>query len=258
MDTRGVLHGFRLITLDTVGSTNDEARRLAAAGGGEGTLVRARRQTAGRGRLGRAWISDPGNLYFSLILRPGCPLVRAGQIGFVAANAVADAAAEVLPGSVAVGCKWPNDVLVAGRKVSGMLLESEVDRTGDAEWLIVGIGINVDSHPEDVRFPATSLRACEASDALSADGVLEAFCRHFRAGYAGWSRDGFEPARRAWMARAVGLGRDIRVHTATAAVEGVFEDVDAGGALIMRGADGNRLTVSAGDIHFSEAPPPGG
>lgn len=255
MGARGILHGFRLITLDTVGSTNDEARRLAGGGAAEGTLIRARRQTAGRGRLGRAWISDAGNLYFSLILRPGCPLARAGQIGFVAANAIADALTEVLPPAVAVGCKWPNDVLAAGRKVSGMLLESETDRAGDLEWLVVGVGINVESHPDDVRFPATSLTACGAGAAVSADDVLEAFCRHFRAGYDNWSRDGFEAAHRAWLARAVGLGTDIRARTATATVDGVFEGVDTGGALIVRGADGNRVTVSAGDVHFPEMRP---
>lgn len=252
MDATGFLHGFRLITLDTVGSTNDEARRLAGQGAGHGTLVRARRQTAGRGRLGRSWISEAGNLYLSLILKPGCRLGVGGQVGFVAANAVAEAAAEAVPASVAVGCKWPNDVLAAGRKVAGMLLESETDRDGDLRWLVVGIGINVDSHPTEVRFPATSLRACGAADEVTADTVLDTFCRRFRTGYAGWLRDGFPPVRRAWLARAVGLGGAIRANTATASIEGVFEDVDSAGALVLRLADGSRTTVSAGDVHFPD------
>jgi BirA family biotin operon repressor/biotin-[acetyl-CoA-carboxylase] ligase len=258
MDAPGLLHGFRLITLDTVGSTNDEAKRLAGEGAGDGTLIRARRQTAGRGRLGRTWVSETGNLYVSMILKPGCRLGQAGQVGFVAANAVADAITEVLPGTVTVGCKWPNDVLAAGRKVSGMLLESEMSGTGNLDWLIAGIGINVDSHPKDANFPATSLKACGADGGISADTVLEAFCRHFRAGYAEWSRDGFEPARRAWLAHAVGRGRDIRARTATATLEGVFEDVDAGGALVVREADGRRTLVSAGDVYFPEPPPSAG
>ena len=258
MDATGLLHGFRLIALDTVGSTNDEAGRLAGEGASEGTLVRARRQTAGRGRLGRTWISEAGNLYFSMVLKPGCRLGQAGQIGFVAANAVADAVAEALPGTVAVGCKWPNDVLAAGRKVSGMLLESEVDGAGDLQWLILGIGINVESYPEDARFPASSLRACGAGRDISTDTVLEAFCRRFKAGYAEWSRDGFEPVRKAWLARAVGRGEDIRARMASATVEGVFEDVNAGGALVVRGADGALTTVNAGDVFFPETPPSAG
>lgn len=258
MDATGLLHGFRLITLDTVGSTNDEARRLAGKGAGDGTLIRARRQTAGRGRLGRSWVSEAGNLYVSMILKPGCRLGQAGQVGFAAANAVADAITEVMPATVTVGCKWPNDVLAAGRKVSGMLLESEMNATGELDWLIVGIGINIDSHPEDVNFPATSLKACGADGCVSADTVLEAFCRNFRAGYAEWSRDGFEPVRRAWLARAVGRGKDIRARTATATLEGVFEDMDTGGALIVRGADGTLTKVSAGDVYFPVMPPSAG
>jgi len=253
MDAAGFLHGFRLITLDTVGSTNDEARRLAGQGAGTGTLVRARSQTAGRGRLGRPWISETGNLYFSLVLKPACGLGVAGQIGFVAACAVADAVAEALP-TVTIGCKWPNDVLAAGRKVSGMLLESEVDRIGNLQWLIVGIGINVNSHPTDVRFPATSLRACGAGDEVSADTVLEAFCRRFRTGYAAWLREGFEPVRQTWLARAVGLGATICAGTTTATIEGVFKDVDSNGALVLSMADGTRTRISAGDVHFQDMP----
>jgi BirA family biotin operon repressor/biotin-[acetyl-CoA-carboxylase] ligase len=255
MDTTGFLHGFRLITLDTVGSTNDEARRLAGNGAVDGTLVRARRQTQGRGRLGRTWISEAGNLYFSLILKPGCRLAVAGQIGFVAANAIADAVAAALPSGVPVGCKWPNDVLAAGRKVAGMLLESEANGAGDLHWLILGIGINVESHPAEVRFPATALRACGAGADVSADTVLEAVCRRFRAGYAEWSRDGFEPIRRAWLARAVGRGTTIQARTAAATVKGIFEDVDSNGTLILRRADGTPVAISAGDVHFPETPP---
>ncbi len=254
MDAKRLLHGFRLVTLDTVGSTNDEARLLAGKGAGDGTLIRARRQTAGRGRLGRNWVSEVGNLYVSMILKPGCGVGQAGLVGFVAANAVADAIAEVLPDTVPVGCKWPNDVLAAGRKVSGMLLETEMNAIGGLDWLIVGVGINVDSHPEDTHFPATSLKACGADGDLSAETVLEAFCRNFRAGYAEWSRNGFDPVRRAWLARAVGRGTDIRAHTATSTLEGVFEDMDAGGALILRGTDGTLTKVSAGDVYFPAMP----
>ncbi|HLJ64877.1 MAG TPA: biotin--[acetyl-CoA-carboxylase] ligase, partial [Stellaceae bacterium] len=116
---------YRLLAYDEVGSTNEEARRFAAEGAPEGTLVWARSQSAGRARRGRQWVSDPGNLYFSLILRPNHPAAMAAQLGFAAALAIGEAAVEFLPDNVRVGYKWPNDVLVEGRKLSGILLESQ-------------------------------------------------------------------------------------------------------------------------------------
>lgn len=256
--TTETFSGFRLISLDTVGSTNDEARRLAADGAPEGTMVRARRQTAGRGRLGRTWISDHGNLYFSLVLRPACPPVRAGQIGFVIANAAAAAVAGALPDGVAVGCKWPNDVLAGGRKVAGILLEAETGADGALAWLIAGIGVNVASHPDDVRFPAGSLKALGAGKTVSADSVLADFCAGFAAGYAGWRRDGFGPVRRVWLGQAVGRGQAIIARLPTATVDGLFEDMDESGGLIIRRPDGSRVTVNAGDIHFPGPMSPSG
>jgi len=131
---------FRLHALDTVDSTNDEARRLAAGGAPHGTVVWARRQTVGRGRRGRPWVSEPGNLHCSILLRPACPATIAAQVGFVAANAVALAVAGLLPDGPPVTCKWPNDILVGGRKVAGILLESDVGRNGLLDTLVVGVG----------------------------------------------------------------------------------------------------------------------
>jgi len=252
MATRDSLSGFRLVSLDAVDSTNDEARRLAARGAADGTLVRALRQTAGRGRLRRTWISEPGNLYFSLILRPSCSPAEAPRFGFLAANAVAEALVGILPVGAAVGCKWPNDVLVAGRKVSGILLESEPRADGGLDWLVVGVGVNVLHHPAagDVRYPATSVRACGGTD-VTADDVLAAFCRAFRAGRAAWERDGFGVVRELWLSRAVGLGEPIRIDAGGGSLEGVFDGIDTDGALIVRRNDGGCVRVAAGDVDFA-------
>ena len=117
--------GFRLAALETVDSTNAEALRRAEAGAPDGTFVWARRQEAGRGRQAKPWSSPAGNLYTSLLLRPACAPARAAELSFVAAVAVADTVADLLgPAGPAVSCKWPNDVLVDGAKISGILLES--------------------------------------------------------------------------------------------------------------------------------------
>ncbi|HEY0521750.1 MAG TPA: biotin--[acetyl-CoA-carboxylase] ligase, partial [Stellaceae bacterium] len=117
---------FRLLSYDRLGSTNDEAKRLARDdGAAHGTVVWALEQTQGHGRTGRVWASPPGNLYCSTVLRPDCPAARAAEIGFVAALAVGDALTPLLPGSARLGYKWPNDVLVGGRKVSGILAEAQ-------------------------------------------------------------------------------------------------------------------------------------
>ena len=146
--TSGLPRGYVLKALDEIDSTNEEARRLAAAGAAAGTVVWAKRQTAGRGRRGRSWISEPGNLFTSLILRPHVPPARAAELTFVASLAVAQAVAGFLPGRI-ICTKWPNDVLVDGGKIAGILIESAAGTSGKVDWLVVGIGINVAHHPND-------------------------------------------------------------------------------------------------------------
>lgn len=244
--------GFRLLSLDTVDSTNDVARRLAEDGAAADLVVRAQAQTAGRGRHRRTWISERGNLYFSLLLRPNCELGRAPQLGFVAVNAIVESVAAVLPSATAVNCKWPNDVLVQGHKVGGMLLESNSQPDGTVDWLIIGIGVNVAQHPRDVRYPASSLIA-EGAPEDCADAVFEGFLRAFQAGRAVWESDGFKAIRDAWRSRAAGLGEPIRINLDSEILDGVFEDIEESGALIVRRNGGERVKVTAGDVLFTSA-----
>ena len=137
--------GYALIALDEAGSTNDEAKARAAAGAPDGTVVWARQQRAGRGRRGRDWVSPPGNLYVSVILRPACEARHVAQLSFVAALAVLDLVDGPLPGRAR--CKWPNDILVDGAKVAGILLESALEPGGRVDWVVLGIGVNLASHP---------------------------------------------------------------------------------------------------------------
>ena len=149
--------GYRLLRYDTIGSTNDAAKALARAGAAEGTLVWAGEQTAGRGRRGRGWVSPPGNLYLSLIMRPAVAPARAAQLGFVAALALAEGVGALCGPALEIRCKWPNDILVAGRKLAGILLESEITDGDAIDFVVIGTGTNLASQPSGVEYPATSL-----------------------------------------------------------------------------------------------------
>lgn len=238
--------GYRPVSRETVGSTNDEAKRLARSGAEEGTLVWALEQTLGRGRRGREWVSPRGNLYASLVLRPACPLDRAAQLGFVAALAVGDALAALVPGLREPALKWPNDVLVGGRKIAGLLLEAEIGENGNLAFLIVGVGINLVSAPTDAEFPATSILG-EGHRPPEPAATLEAFAPHFDSWARCWREEGFAPVRAAWRTRARGLGEPIRVRLETTTLHGRFADIDHQGVLLLDTPDGRRR-ISVGDV----------
>lgn len=236
---------LRLLRYDTLGSTNDEAKRLAEAGAAEWTVVWAREQTAGRGRGGSTFVSPPGSLYVSVILRPACPAASAAQLGFAAALAVGEAIAARLPPGRELRYKWPNDVLVDGSKVSGILLESSAAQDGALAWLVAGMGVNVASHPAETAWPATSLAALGAPVGL--EDLLRSIVAAFRAELARWLDQGFGPLREAWLARAYGLGGTVRVRLPRESFSGRFLDLDADGVLLVETASGPRR-ISAGEI----------
>ena len=236
---------YHLIRRDEVGSTNDEAKRLAYAQAPEGTLVWAASQNAGRGRRGRPWVSPPGNLYLSLLLRPVCPALQAAQLGFVTAHALGEALTPLL-GRAPVTYKWPNDVLVSGHKIAGILLESEMSSGELVEFVIIGMGVNVAAAPEATEYPATSLRAERVSN-VTPGLLLAGFAHHFEYWYANWRTEGFAPIRHAWLARAGGLGEPVQVRLEKATLLGRFLDLDEEGALVLEG-EGGRRRIAAGEV----------
>ena len=239
--------GYRLVFYDTVDSTNDQAKRLARAAAEEGTLVWGIEQTAGRGRRGHTWASPPGNLYASLILRPRCPIDKAAQLGFVAALAVGDTLGSTSERRLdGLSYKWPNDVLLRGRKIAGILLESELGEGEAPEFVIVGVGINLVASPRDVAFPATSI-AEEDLGTISPGAALEGFACHFQAWAERWREEGFAPIRSAWRAHATALGEPIRVRLERATLHGRFIDIDHHGALLLESA-GELRRVAAGEV----------
>ena len=231
--------GFEIRTYASLGSTNDEARRLAREGAAEGTVVTALEQSAGRGRHGRAWASPPGNLYLSLLLRPNLPPGRLGELAFLAGLAVAEAVAALLPAGRAVTLKWPNDVLVDGAKIAGILIEQE------AEAAVIGIGLNVAHSPSDTPYPATSLAAAGAGTAVAA--ARACLLDRLAAALARWRGEGFAPIRSAWLARAHPLGTALSVRLPEGAITGRFAGLDPTGALLIETAAGPRR-ITSGEV----------
>jgi BirA family biotin operon repressor/biotin-[acetyl-CoA-carboxylase] ligase len=233
---------------EEVGSTNDEAKALADAGAEHGEVVVAERQTEGRGRRGRTWISPPRrNVAFSVVLRPDeLPPTRAPELTLVAAVAVCDA---LRHSGVEAGIKWPNDLLVKGRKIAGILTElsAEADRV---HWVVLGVGVNVNARREDfpaeLRGEATSL-LLERGQPVPRALFLAACLTGLEDWYDRHAEEGLEPILAAWKERSVTLGRQVSVRTDGGEVVGTAEDLDLDGALLVRTAEG--LTrVSSGDV----------
>jgi BirA family biotin operon repressor/biotin-[acetyl-CoA-carboxylase] ligase len=246
MTAPGPRSPLRLLRYDTLGSTNDEAKRLAEVGAKDWTVVWAREQTAGRGRGGNSFVSPPGNLYLSLIVHPARAAATAAQLGFAAALAVGEAVGGRLPPGRDLRYKWPNDVLVDGRKLSGILLESAAAQDGTLAWLIVGIGVNVASHPSETAWPATSLAALGAAP-VELEDLLRDIVAALEAETGRWLREGFAPIRAAWLARAYGLGGTVGVRLPKERLSGRFVDLDRDGVLLLETAQGPRR-VAAGEI----------
>jgi BirA family biotin operon repressor/biotin-[acetyl-CoA-carboxylase] ligase len=240
---------FSLIRLPSVGSTNDEAKRLAADGAAEGTLVWGLEQTAGRGRRGRGWHSPPGNLYMSAVLRPGKPAAQSALIGFVAAVALADALQDLGLASDRVRLKWPNDVLVDKAKVAGILVETAAIAGETPPWLVLGMGVNLAHAPEDTPYPATTLRVVGLAR-LTVEGLLEVLAGRLAEWYGRWQAEGFAPVRTAWLRRATGLGEPIEVRLDRESLQGRFVALEEDGALSLELPQGERRRVTVGDVFF--------
>jgi BirA family biotin operon repressor/biotin-[acetyl-CoA-carboxylase] ligase len=246
-DLGQVLHSF-----DAIGSTSDHAKALAEEGAGHGEVVIAETQTSGRGRRGRSWVSPPRkNAYFSAVLRPDLPPARAPELTLVASVAICDALRHA---NVAPGIKWPNDLLVGGRKIAGILTELAAEPEG-IQWVVLGIGVNVNARPEDfpeeLRGEATSVlieRGEPAPRALLVAACLTAL--------EGWldrhAEEGFAPIRQAWRERSVTLGREVLVRAEGRELVGTAEDIDDSGALLVRAGDGLER-ILAGDVSLLRA-----
>lgn len=242
-----------VLILDQTDSTNAEARRRAEAGELGPVWIAARQQSQGRGRRGRQWVSTQGNLASTLLVTLDRSPAEAAQLTFVAALAVADLLDRYVPPAL-VTIKWPNDVLLDGRKTSGILIESGKADTGGL-WLAIGIGVNLKTAPEDTERPATSIAEHLRYDVAAVPDCAEAakaLAETFGQWFERWNRFGFQPILDAWVARTPGLFGPCTARLTNETFVGVADGVETDGALRLRLADGSLKVISAGDVFFGE------
>jgi BirA family transcriptional regulator, biotin operon repressor / biotin---[acetyl-CoA-carboxylase] ligase len=234
---------FRIEQVAEIDSTNEACRLRALAGEAAGLVIRADRQTAGRGRRGRNWSSPAGNLYTSILLRPERPASEAAALGFAAVTAIGDAVEALLPSGARIQHKWPNDLLIDGSKASGILLEAQPG------FVVLGIGVNIVSHPADTPYPATDLVAAGAPP-IAPQALLERALTAFAPLYDTWERAGFASLLPAWRRRAAGLGGAIEVRLERERLAGTFLDLEPDGTLRLGLSDGTERRIAAGDVYF--------
>lgn len=228
----------------------DEGRALAMAGETGPIWLVADSQKGGRGRHGRQWTSPPGNLYTSLLLSEPCAAARAAELGFVASLALHDAAKAVTGlDTPALALKWPNDLLLQGAKVAGLLLEGQTMPGRGSFIVTIGIGVNVGIAPENTLYPATTLSAMAPH--VSPELVFTALSDAFAIWFARWQQQGFSLVREAWLMRAAGQGESVTVRLPTGPVSGRFQGIDATGRLNLLTSDGQRV-IDAGDLFFGK------
>jgi BirA family biotin operon repressor/biotin-[acetyl-CoA-carboxylase] ligase len=209
------------------------------------------RQSQGRGRGGREWISQHGNLFASLLIGVNCPLRVASQLALVAGIVTYDTIAKLIAyeGRSELLLKWPNDVLLAGEKLAGMLLENVGSPMEDRSVVVIGTGINLANHPEDLPQPAISLGAYGMT--ITAADALEVLAATTHEWLARWAEGtSFPSIRRAWLDRAGPTGRALRVKIDGEETEGVYAGLDADGALRLLTPDGSEHRIAAGDVFF--------
>jgi BirA family transcriptional regulator, biotin operon repressor / biotin---[acetyl-CoA-carboxylase] ligase len=251
---------YTLVELDDVDSTNGEAKRLADEGAPHLTAVWARRQRAGRGRRDRLWISPPGNMFWSVILRPAESWPEPSTLPLMTAVAVGRTLEGFLPDPSRLQHKWPNDVLVGGKKISGILIETRPGQRGERpaaaapslRWIVVGVGVNVAHHPPDTPYPATDLRSENATHA-TLESVVTRFGEQFLATLHDWAGPAHALVLSEFRARLRGLGERVRISTGRDTLEGVMEDLAPGGELLLRDAGGRLHRLSAGEVFFPRA-----
>ncbi len=241
---------WRLEIHDELPSTSDLVRTRAEAGEPAGLAVMARRQTQGRGSRGRAGSTPAGNLAISMLLRPHLPMREAGGLSLLAGLALAEAVAEILPPGPALALKWPNDVLLAGNKLAGILLESHGDGQGGVAWVIPGIGVNLAHAP----ILPDRIAACLA-DHMPAPAP-ETFAPRLLARLAHWcvvlEQGGFAPVRAAWLAHAQTPGSKMSLKLGADVLSGTFAGLDADGSLLMA-IDGDVRRFTTGEVLLPQA-----
>jgi len=237
--------GKRIYSYESTGSTNDIAQRLAESGSPEGTAVFSEGQSKGRGRLGREWSSPKGKgIYLSLILRPKISPTHASKITLMSAIAVATAIRKITDLTALI--KWPNDIMVNGHKVCGILTEMSAE-INTVKYVVLGIGINVNTEKEHLPKGASSLKS-ELGEAISRVELTQELLREIEHQYRLFREEGFEHIITGWRNFSYMLGERVRVMCQDKKIEGYAVDLDSNGALVIRLDSGFTENVTAGDV----------
>jgi BirA family biotin operon repressor/biotin-[acetyl-CoA-carboxylase] ligase len=245
LPAEGIPAGWRLRVEPSLPSTSDLLLRLAAAGEPEGLALLARRQSAGRGRDGRSWQSPEGNLYLSLLIRPDAPAREAPAWALLAAVALAEALAPALLDPAALRLKWPNDLLLGGAKLAGVLCESAATQDGRIDWLVIGLGANLAVAPP-VEGRAVACLADHASP--PAPEVVAARVLHAVEGWRARLRaEGLDPLRTAWMARGPEPGSLLTLRIGQGQTTGRYRGLDLDGALLLE-TEGRTRRFASGEL----------
>lgn len=241
--------GKAIHSYDVLESTNMQAKKLADSDAEDGTVVIAKIQSVGKGRLNRKWLSPEGGLWLSMILRPKIPPQKATIVTLMAANAVAETLAEY---GLEARIKWPNDVLIQEKKVCGILTEAKT-KENEIEYLILGIGINANFDlfelPEDIRGSSITIKN-ELKRNISQEELLQKLLGHMDMYYGALQANDYKKIIETWKEKSDTLGRHVKIATQKESIQGIAQDLDETGALILKTDDGSVLKFFAGDCVY--------
>lgn len=236
---------FTISNYDEVDSTNILAASLAKTNQiNHNHLILAKKQNAGKGRYSRVWQSPAGNLYFSILLKPNKNISELSLLSFIAVVAMGQAISNLNKENL-IQYKWPNDILVNGKKTCGILLESDVE-FGKVNFVVVGIGVNINSNPDNTLYPATNLWSEKIN--IDPENLLKDFLDQFSKLYEEWLIYGFTPIRNLWLKNAFNLGKIIRLNLADKKLSGLFRNFDENGNLVIELSNQEIVVISSGEI----------
>jgi BirA family biotin operon repressor/biotin-[acetyl-CoA-carboxylase] ligase len=246
------LKEYNLLIYEEIDSTNSEALRLAKAGVDGKFVIWAQSQTQGRGRNGRSWASEKDNLFTSILLSPDCKSEALPQLSFVTAIAVYDALANILKkhkSTATLSLKWPNDILINDCKVAGILLESINVKAVKRNYLVVGIGININNAPLIEGRKITCLKDVIGEE-LDSSYIFDKVLAYFDMYYKKWQSQGFIDIRKNWLKKAHNINNVVTIDSGSNRVSGIFKDIDFSGAIRIKLACGRIYSLHAGEVFF--------
>ena len=236
-------HKYEFVT-----STNEIIKDFAAKSFPEGTIVHALMQSKGKGRSGKAWYSPKGNLFFSILLRPKVPISVISQLSFVASLAVRQGLVNITNNMNGFIFKWPNDMLLNNKKISGILLEcSPTNVSNVPDWVVIGIGLNIFESPEELDF-ATSLN--EHGYFVDLNILIKEIANHLEKFYKDWLINGFENIRNIWLKYSHPKGKKISIVIQNKKIEGKFNGITSDGSLIIKLFDNSTKVISGGEVNL--------